>query len=158
MPDGNAHFAANVACGLAMTGAAAWYAPALVAPVAAGALIGAFITPDLDLESTTHSEALLRRIPVIGLLFQMLWYPYALMCRHRGVSHWPVVGTLGRLAYIAIMAALIGGFALGWAALLDEQLPAVTWPAVPWLSAAALLAAWTVQDLTHWALDRTVRG
>lgn len=158
MPNGRVHFVTNVVCGLAMTGAAAWYAPELTAPVAVGSIIGAFVTPDADVDHTTHSEALLRRIPVVGLLFQLLWYPYALLHGHRGASHWPVLGTLGRLAYMAVVAALVGVFVIGWFALLGSALPEVTLPQATWSQAAWLLAAWIAQDLTHIALDSLIRG
>ncbi len=158
MADGKTHFAANVIAGLAMTGAAAYYAPELVGPVAAGSVIGAFITPDMDLESKTHSEALLRQVPVLGLAFQFFWYPYAVLHRHRGVSHWPVIGTLGRLAYMLVVAALIGVFAVGWTALVGNDLPTLTLPAIDWSFWFWLLAAWAAQDLTHIALDAVGKG
>jgi uncharacterized metal-binding protein len=55
-----------------------------------GCLAGLVITPDLD-----QSE---RRTSLVSVLF----YPYGKMFRHRGVSHWPVIGTLTRVAYVLL--------------------------------------------------------
>jgi uncharacterized metal-binding protein len=150
MPDGRIHFVANGVAGAALVLLAT---PEVKLPVLIGAAIGAFVTPDLDLESTTHSEALLRQIPVVGLLFQVLWYPYALLHAHRGVSHWPIVGTLGRLAYLVVLAGVISIFALGWAALVGSTTPPPTLPQLTFDQAACLFAAWIAQDLVHLLLD-----
>ena len=39
----------------------------------------------------------------------MIWWPYARVFRHRGVSHMPLVGTFTRIAYLGCVAyAIIG--------------------------------------------------
>lgn len=156
MSSGRVHFAANVVGGVGLLIVTAWYAPAQLSPVAAGALLGTLITPDADLESTTHSEALLRSIPLVGILFQIFWYPYALLHRHRGVSHWPLIGTTSRVLYSLALTYL-------GAALLTGLLPPTGPEPARWLAdwrtlAHALtnvwlLAAWLVQDVLHLVLD-----
>ncbi|MBN1875920.1 MAG: DUF2227 family putative metal-binding protein [Anaerolineae bacterium] len=72
--------------------------------VGAGCLSSILISPDLDMEERTISESLIFRVSsILGMLWMALWYPYALMAKHRGVSHIPIFGTLTRLLYIAVV-------------------------------------------------------
>jgi len=67
--------------------------------VAAGVLGGIVLSPDLDQSDT----------------------PYGWTHRHRGISHWPVVGTLERALWFAgpaVGAWLWTGRVLDWAALI----------------------------------------
>ena len=76
---------------------------------AAAYLIGTFlVTPDLDL-----AEQRVRAKGNWGVL-GWLWVPYGLIFSHRGWSHTWIVGPLTRLAYMALMGALLwfGGEAL----------------------------------------------
>jgi len=50
-----------------------------------GLLSGVFITPDHDLAESRWS----------------IWQLYGKFFSHRGVSHWPVIGTLTRIAYLS---------------------------------------------------------
>lgn len=70
--------------------------------VAAGALLGVLISPDLDLmENGNYSMVILRQYsPVLAKAWRCMWWPYAKLCHHRGVSHWPIIGTLLRTVYI----------------------------------------------------------
>lgn len=69
-----------------------------------GALSGVLISPDLDLmENGNYSLVILRRrSPVLSGLWKVLWWPYGTLSHHRGVSHWPVIGTLLRVIYMAL--------------------------------------------------------
>jgi len=117
----------------------------------AGCLSGLFISPDLDMEAVTVSEYWLVRWTLgLGWLWVMLWYPYALIAKHRSwLSHAPIIGTVGRLAYLALVylgvAALLRNF-------LTIELPTLpiwlSWP--QWLIFAGGL---TVSDIGHWWLD-----
>jgi uncharacterized metal-binding protein len=72
----------------------------------------------------------------------MLWYPYARLCKHRSViSHFPFIGTAGRLLYLAIVPLALVYF-LKW------QPPKV--PLTPLYLAIGGLAA---SDILHWAMD-----
>lgn len=65
-----------------------------------GALAGVFLTPDLDLG---HHSASPIHLPV-----RILFAPYSYLIPHRSFfSHWPILGTLGRLAYLALLATLL---------------------------------------------------
>ena len=69
-------------------------------------LIGTFlVTPDLDL-----AENRVRAKTNWGLL-GLLWVPYGLMFRHRGLSHSWIVGPATRLAYMALLAVAAGWLA-----------------------------------------------
>ena len=152
MSDGRTHFIANIAAGSAMTLLAAWYAPAAVAPVAVGATIATFVTPDADIDHTTHPEDVLRRIPVVGYAFQVIWFPYALAMPHRGTSHHWLFGTAGRVGYTALLTL----FAVWLAQHVGLSLDALREIAERWTWAhvALLVGAWWVQDMTHLALDK----
>ncbi|MCP9887635.1 metal-binding protein [Cyanobium sp. ATX 6A2] len=79
------------------------FAPALglagVVSAATGFLVGGLLlSPDLD----TRSNATRRWGPL-----RMLWWPYRHGLAHRSVlSHSPLLGTAGRLAYMAALALL----------------------------------------------------
>ena len=84
--------------------------------VAAGVLAGVLLHPDLDQGRT----------------------PYGMVRKHRGLSHWPVVGTLDRLLWFA-GPALALWLAAG---------RAVDWDGLMWVAVGLALA-----DLLHVALD-----
>ena len=81
----------------------------LASLAAAGCACGIILSPDLDLEQTTRSErVLLNKSPLLGKLFKIYWYPYGVFIPHRSaISHFPVVGTLSRVAYLLIIPALL---------------------------------------------------
>ena len=76
-----------------------WLGPVGVAVAAAAFLIGGlWLSPDLD----TRSNATRRWGPLA-----LLWWPYRRWLPHRSfLSHSPLVGTAGRLLYLAALAAL----------------------------------------------------
>lgn len=144
-----------------MTVLAHHYAPEAWLYVAAGSVIGAFITPDMDLEVKTHTEALLRRVPVVGITFQSAWYPYSLLHRHRGWSHHILVGTAGRVAYSLVVLFCLLMFAAGvmWLAGRDPSdmvLGVSAW--VLSLRSPWLYVAWWGQDIIHLMLDGLYKG
>jgi uncharacterized metal-binding protein len=74
--------------------------PAAALTAAAGFLLGGlFLSPDLD----TLSRATRRWGPLA-----LLWWPYRRVLSHRSaLSHSPLLGSAGRLAYLGVAAALI---------------------------------------------------
>jgi len=119
----------------------------LASPSAAlGAWAGWLVTPDIDVDHRTYEERRIRRaLGPVGVVWQMLWCPYALLFRHRGVSHWPVVGTLTRAGYLAAIVAVLATV-VGY----DVGLAVARAPAWAWVQ---LLAGWMAQDIVHLALD-----
>ncbi len=111
-------------------------------------LVGTFLlSPDLDL-----AERDVRPAKRWGLL-RVLWWPYGLLFRHRGLSHTWVVGPLTRLGYLLLLLGLLGLLGKALASLLGLGLGfdlALGWPKEVYL--AALLGYYLSQWL-HLALD-----
>lgn len=111
---------------------------------ALGCLAGVLISPDLDQDGATISERLLMRggFWLIGAPWFLYWLPYAKLFPHRHwLTHFPVVGTLGRLLYLSpawiLMLVLLG-------------LPGRhVWWLIGWLVVGLM-----VSDFLHWLLDR----
>ncbi|MFW6731495.1 MAG: metal-binding protein [Synechococcus sp.] len=62
---------------------------------------GLWLSPDLDTRSRPSRRW--------GLL-AVLWLPYRRLVRHRGwISHLPLLGSAGRLAYLALLLLLLSG-------------------------------------------------
>lgn len=137
MPSRQVHRSATIALAAVSLPAALVCVPAcgagaLMLPI--GCLAGLAVHPDLDL-------ALRRRTT-----WALFWRTYAWVATHRGrLSHSLVIGTLVRLAYVAlpIMALAV---ALGAAAAVGQ---ALTWPGTWWFVAGLALA-----DGLHIAMDR----
>lgn len=108
----------------------------------AGCLAGLILTPDLDQESISSSEyTLIKWTMGLGFLWAMLWYPYARLLKHRSPwSHFPLVGTAGRLLYLGIFVAIAMSF--GW--------KPPSWP-MQWVEWAVTGLA--ISDAAHWLLD-----
>ncbi len=75
---------------------------------AIGCLAGLIIDPDLDCNSTLQLMnasrwRMMRASWPIGYLWFFLWWPYSQLFPHRGLSHVPVLGTLTRLVYLAVI-------------------------------------------------------
>lgn len=122
-----------------------------VAPVelAVGLAGGILLTPDIDIDHRTREEAMLWKVPLVGWAWQCIWAPYAFAVPHRSpLSHWPVVGTMGRAAYLAFWVWVAQSMAgRDWLAVITA------WPGLWWA-----MAGWAVQDGLHWALDNLFRG
>lgn len=98
-----------------------------------GVLTGVLVTPDMDLAENFSGEP--------------LWYLYGRLFKHRGVSHWPVIGTLTRVVYLALFAVPV----------------IVAWGRWDWLVyqiSGKWFYVWliglTAADVLHGALDITV--
>lgn len=74
------------------------------AGVIAGYMLGRWIDPDLDQMGITSAEwRSVRECGFVGVLITMYFMPYAYVIPHRSFfSHAPVVGTVIRVAYMAI--------------------------------------------------------
>ncbi|WKN40584.1 DUF2227 family putative metal-binding protein [Tunicatimonas pelagia] len=116
-----------------------------------GCFCGIFISPDLDMKQRTVSETTLLRWSLgIGYIWIFLWYPYAMLFRHRGISHTPVFGTITRVLYLLGIALMLQYLAHNFA---DAQ-----WNIWPWVdqhqySIAIFIAGLGISDIGHWVLD-----
>lgn len=70
-----------------------------------GCLLSVVINSDLDQDGLVSAKTIFMKIPVFGVTLSGLWIAiwgvYSSIVPHRSpVSHWPVLGTLGRMAYL----------------------------------------------------------
>jgi uncharacterized metal-binding protein len=138
----------------------AWPLAAVLA--LAGGLAALFVNPDLDQVGVSSAEMNVTRVPLVGWLLGALWigfwFPYAGLVQsvrafgrrgHRSpLSHWPLIGTAGRLAYIAAAYLLADGVLM--ITLSPVRLPPLA--AYP-LEALAAVAALALADVGHWVRD-----
>ena len=115
---------------------------------AIGAWAGLIITPDIDHSATTVEEKRWYKIArPLGVAWQAFWCPYSTAMKHGGVSHWPVIGTLTRVAYLALAASVVCALA---------GLPPLVW--VRWVEPVTFsrfFAGWAGSDVLHAVLDAT---
>lgn len=137
MASGSVHAAIASLALVAVPVALAIWTDAPIVPVAVGMAIGWFITPDMDVDGGTHEE----QRWLIGPVLRVIFWPYAKAFKHRGISHWPIFGTLTRLLYLFGPAWLLC-VALG-----------VTWPTIEPRYLWWALGGWAAQDTLHWVLD-----
>jgi uncharacterized metal-binding protein len=97
-----------------------------------------FLTPDLDLVRSRPTRRWGR--------LSILWWPYAKIFRHRGVSHHIVWGPLTRIAYLTLLAAAA---AVGIGALFGRPVSF----GEPHASAWAILAGAYVPNIVHTVTD-----
>lgn len=78
---------------------------------AIGCVLGLFVEPDLDQQIVSTSEyRVIRLLGPLGCFWVGYWMSYALAfggfwikhkwMKHRGMSHWPVIGTLTRVFWL----------------------------------------------------------
>ncbi|HPH95371.1 MAG TPA: DUF2227 family putative metal-binding protein [Anaerolineaceae bacterium] len=119
-----------------------------------GALLGIILTPDLDLVGGSISQRQVRKSTgnIIGLIWAMLWYPYAKLLGHRSFwSHTPIIGTIIRIIYVFGLPLLL------WSMLWQAGHVSVP-PPIPVLGQLDPLLFWvllglSVSDLFHWLMD-----
>lgn len=144
MASGKAHHMATLTLTPAVAAAAYHYTGGngfYTALAGLGCLLNILINPDRDLRVQSSDFKLARYTAGLGLLWPMFWWVYSsLIPRHRHwLSHFPVVGTTGRVLYLA-----------AWLSPLLFYL----WP-IPALypAGAYAFAALCVADTAHWLMD-----
>lgn len=129
MPSGRIHNLINIAA-YSVLAAGVLYAVktnmVVVTPVQTmnftlGFMAGTFLlSPDLDLsEGRVDSK---RNWGILGAI----WVPYGMLFSHRGLSHTWILGPLTRLAYLAIIIAIMVGLIRSFAP--QVQLPTIPQP------------------------------
>lgn len=76
--------------------------------------------------------------------FRTLFWAYARMIPHRGISHMPVVGTLTRVLYLGVIGLLV------WIVVGRPALPTY----LPW-RVLWVVAGLVIVDALHWVRDRS---
>jgi len=114
-----------------------------------GHLLGLLLSPDLDLRTRTRAERRLMRLPLLTWPLLVMSTGYAIVFGggrwpfvHRGISHWPIVGTLTRWVFFGAPLVLLL-IATG-----NESALASVWPALFWAFVGNCLS-----DFVHVALD-----
>ena len=138
MADGRTHARIAGGVAVALSTAAlpvAVYDEAMALAMLAGAVGGWLVTPDIDIPHRTHEETRIYRVsPVLGVIWQTYWTPYALIIPHRHwLSHAPGIGTALRMLYLFWWLLFVVSP--------DWQLVVIAW------------LAWCVQDIAHLAAD-----
>lgn len=113
---------------------------------AIGCATGLIVDPDLDLDDITRGEwQMIKKLWIVGMLWVALWYPYAWLIPHRSpLSHWPLIGTAGRVGYLLGWLWLVGlivGISVPVGAIMQQPLFVV------WFGGLA------VADTAHWLMD-----
>ena len=106
MPSGKAHARDSIMLSVIVAPVAlyATHDPLASVAISVGCLAGIPLSPDLDLHVRTVAESL----PIVGRVWQVIWFPYERAIPHRSwLSHFPIVGTIGRLAYLATVVWLV---------------------------------------------------
>lgn len=100
-------------------------------------VIGQLVTPDLDQPSLTRSEWLvIKRVPILGWLWVAYWsILYARIPHRHWLSHAPIIGTAGRVTYMAVPLLILG----------------VSIPVNAWTVGGVIGLG--VSDLVHWVMD-----
>lgn len=119
MPNGKCHSAATIATTSAFL---SYFAAGVVVTAvsiseynewafwaALGSFSGLVVEPDLDQDYQAAPLGTMRETggDLLAKLWQLYWTPYARAIPHRSLlSHFPVIGTVGRLIYLAPLYAL----------------------------------------------------
>ena len=120
-----------------------------------GLYVGRRVTPDLDIDEviTRQTRRYLDRHRVLGWLWRFYWLPYAIIHPHRGISHTPFIGTIGRWLYM-FTVPVVGCAALLYLLLLDSPISLTFALACYLLFWVAEYAGQSSQDLLHIWMDR----
>lgn len=143
MAKGTQH-AAHSLIAAPIAGAALGYlvAPATGLGAAIGCVLGILVGSDLDQVDQvvihTAERKFIKYIPVLGYLWLALWDPYARLIPHRHpLSHFPIVGTLGRVAWLRFVARVVGWDVLA----IDARI------------LLGVVAGLLISDTLHWFAD-----
>lgn len=121
--------------------------------VAGGCLLGLVIEPDLDVDHVTASETrMIKLFGPLGLLWVVLWHPYAKLINHRSpLSHYPVLGTVLRYAYLLVIVLALSipvGLVIGDGEWLIRFLSTNK------QAVLLLMAGNAISDIGHWIMDQ----
>lgn len=110
MSAGTVHTLSAVALATGFTVASLSTVDPDVMQYAAGALVGIFVAPDCDVDKGFIAYGYIRRR--LGdwaeWIWDRVWYMYRRSVKHGSeLSHFPVVGTMGRLAYLFFFALVV---------------------------------------------------
>ena len=138
--NGKAHFAANCFILFGTFGIVTTQRPELLIPAMTGSTLGTLITPDYDLKSI-YIKSVINNIPIFGALWNAYWWPYAVMFKHRKISHNLIFGTLTRFLYLLTPIIII------YILYIQDNYN------IDIYNIYIILFFWYVQDFSHYILD-----
>lgn len=115
MSDGRTHAIASVILSAGFGLGAAITGDATDLLYSAGSLIGVLVSPDCDVDNGFIADRIIRNR--LGRIFEAawdgLWYMYRRSLKHGGeLSHFPVISTIGRIAYLYLLLVAVPHFAI----------------------------------------------
>ena len=119
-----------------------------IAGVGTGALIGILLSPDADVNGGSIADYYIRRYSgvAVEVAWDSIWTVYRKVCKHRGfISHFPVISTVLRIAYLSVFYFLITT-PLKWI----TSLVHIDWLTFLWWCFIGLVLA----DSAHYGLDK----
>lgn len=138
--NGKAHFAANCFILFGTFGIVTTQRPELLIPAMTGSTLGTLITPDYDLKSI-YIKSVINNIPIFGALWNAYWWPYAVMFKHRKISHNLIFGTLTRFLYLLTPIIII------YILYIQDNY------SIDIYNIYIILFFWYIQDFSHYILD-----
>ena len=138
--NGKAHFTANAVIFFGAFGVVASQRPELLWPAMTGSTLGLLITPDYDFKQI-YIKSIIGKLPVLGALWNTYWWPYAVLFKHRKLSHNIVFGTLTRFIYLLLPVYIL---------YILYIYPRIT---ISIENILIVYALWYIQDLSHYILD-----
>lgn len=160
MSSGTVHTQACVALAVGFSiGALATY-DVEASQYAVGALVGVLVSPDCDVDNGFVAYGYIRKR--LGdwaeFIWDRVWYMYRRSVKHGSeLSHFPIISTLGRLAYLFLFCVIIPNLILSFIGFSFSEETGYWFGKVCqyWRIVVGLMGA----DLIHWFLDiATVKG
>ena len=150
MPSGRIHSITNIVVGLSGSATMLLLSRGVeeIAGISTGAVIGILLSPDLDVDNGNIADYMIKRYTggIVETVWTMLWTVYRKAFKHRSfLSHFPLVSTIIRIAYLSVFYFLIAA-PLKWVASLVH----IDWPTFWWWAFVGLVLA----DTSHWGLDK----
>lgn len=141
--NGKAHFTANTVILFGTFGIVASQRPELLTPAITGSTLGLLITPDYDFKSI-YIKSVINKIPVLGALWNAYWWPYAVLFKHRKLSHNIIFGTLTRFIYLLLPVYILYIYYIYTKVQISIE------------NVLILYLFWYLQDLSHYLLDSSL--
>lgn len=116
----------------------------------AGAVVGIFISPDLDVDKGNIADTIIRKVfSPAQWIWRAFWQPYAWSIPHRhSISHFPLLGTVLRIGYIFLIVNIVV-----WIVnLFFDTLSFV------WIWNWDFFLGLAHVDVIHWLADNTIKG
>lgn len=118
-----------------------------------GAFAGLIITPDADIDKMSWERRRWFNIwTPLGHIWYLLWYAYGKMFKHRGISHFPLIGTATRILYVTIIAICCQLLFEGSPDVASQLWPLKLIDSYPMFSAFTFVS-WSIQDIVHSLFD-----